>query len=183
MTEPTCRPFRMSDAMILIAASAVGFAEARPLFRDLSERSMGSWIMSGIVLAITLLPAWSISFVAMHLRRPRPTLDRLWKPPGAMACLAGGIPSVLFGILSAAMQAVPVVPREPPIRHYVAGAILSSVCVSYFWWLMKATNGWKPEPGWLDRCGVVLGFLWVSITVIPCLVFLIWVLYLLLHAV
>ncbi len=162
MTEPNCRPFRMSDAMILIAATALGLGEARSVFPELGR---SPWVVSVSEMVIALLPVWSITFVVLRLRDPKPAWEALRREPGFVACMAGGLPSAILHLVYVLLTASGVVSDG---RIYALGTLLGSISVSGFWLKMWNDKSWKPQPGWLDRCGIILGFVWVAILNAPC---------------
>ena len=174
MTEPRCRPFLMSDAMIVIAATAVGFAEARSVLPEMARASF--WVVT-IVLMISLLPAWSIALAAIRLREPTSSWEPLSREPGWIACMVGGIPSAILQLVCVVLTLAGL-PGSSPMYALGMGTLLGSFSVSAVWTTMRIDHGWKPAPGWVDRWGIALGFLWVSILAIPFLGSLIFILYL-----
>lgn len=168
MTEPKCRPFRMSDAMILIAATAIGFAEARGLLVDHDASRLPTMYLAALSLATTLLPAWSIAFLVIRLRRPRPSLVLLWRQPGAIACLMSAIPTVFLHLLYLLLK-VPGMAADGPLLPYLISFMAGGFSVSAAWSVQKPDHGWNSEPGWIDRGGIVLGSLWVFFFGLFCL--------------
>ena len=107
--RPVPRAFFISDGMILVAATAVGFAILRFVLGDLQDlraelneswsalfappdgRSPWSWaIISGYGLLMTIMSpfcwSWTLATSLLCLRRPRPPLRRLVRQPGVVAC-------------------------------------------------------------------------------------------------
>src|SRR3954452_21110363 len=101
------RPFHLSDAILLVAATALGLALCRFLnahsqvgwrdvwnaFRspDAANLSLAElWVVAREVArsASPLLLAWSASVLVSRLRGPRPRRRRLWCQPGFLACVA-----------------------------------------------------------------------------------------------
>ena len=151
------RRFLTSDAMILIAATAIGFAESRDLTDDLLELSL--------MATICLLVSWSIACLLIRLRYPRPPLGRLVNQPGASACLSGGVPSAFLHILAFW--------DRPRFMGYLAGsAFLSGFAVAAVWLVQMIGRELEPEAGWVDRLGVALGLGWVAIFLYFCLPYL-----------
>jgi hypothetical protein len=93
----TPRRFVLSDAIILLTATAVGLAVFRP-YNALTQvywlppfpfapRFMG-WVnglWSCLVLASPFAMAWTLAILALRLRRPRPRWRRLVRQPGFIA--------------------------------------------------------------------------------------------------
>jgi hypothetical protein len=109
-TKPT-RPLTVSDALVLVAATAAGLTLLRsyPFLAEQSTeflRAENGWsprrlaALSAFVLSLLqfVLAPWTLALLALHLRRPRPPLRRLVIRPGAVACLAaaaGMVPALL----------------------------------------------------------------------------------------
>src|SRR3954454_16947147 len=107
MPPTSPRALRLSDVLILVAATALGLAGCRFLlthsetdwsevwngFRTGRTTRLGFvdlWLLAreGIRLASPLLLAWSAAVLVSRLRGPRPRRRRLWCQPGFLACLA-----------------------------------------------------------------------------------------------
>jgi hypothetical protein len=114
MSSPSPRPFTLLDAMVLVAATAIGlgalraavgdFTELRQQLREslssASQTPVGwsplSWaIVSGYGLVATaMVPfcwAWTVALVILRQRRPRPPRRRMGRQPGALACSAAAL--------------------------------------------------------------------------------------------
>jgi hypothetical protein len=102
MQPRTTRSFRISDALILVAATGVGLAGCRFWFwatqtgwADLwpsGEISLlaGLWAAALLVLPIAsiFLLSWTTAILLLRLRAPRPRRRHLWCQPGFLACVA-----------------------------------------------------------------------------------------------
>jgi len=83
------RPFTILDAMILIAASAVGLALARAIIHDAPRLwPSPTWVVQPVTY---FLLTWTTAFIPLRLRSPRPPLGRLMLQPGMAACCAATI--------------------------------------------------------------------------------------------
>jgi hypothetical protein len=98
--------FTIFDAMIVVAATAMGFALLRSLltegflFRQESVITRTVYIAQcANQLVFPFLTAWTFAFLVMRLRQPRPPLRRLARQPGMAACSAASL--VLIVALSA----------------------------------------------------------------------------------
>jgi hypothetical protein len=134
--------------MILIAATAFGFAESRVPSSDRFER--------GLVTLISLLMWTSVACLLLRLRQPRPPLGRLINQPGTSACLTAAIASGLLHLLA----------LSSPTRfvsHLIGSAFLGGFAVLAVWVVQKFGGDLEPESGWVDRLGVALGFGWVAL--------------------
>jgi hypothetical protein len=116
MREAGCRRFTISDALILVAATAVGLAGAqgleftrrlmayatRPELRTPERTIIAIW--HGIDLfVLPCLMAWTLALLALRLRRPRPGRVRLGRQPGMMACVAV-VAGLALGIIETAVE-------------------------------------------------------------------------------
>ena len=177
MRNTSERPFTILDAMILIAATAAGLGVTRdwaePFFMDML-RVYEVPPVSGLVntAGAVLTPItfyWTIAAVGIRLRRPRPSLRRLGRQPGLVACLAVILEALIHFFLTRywvlfSGKARPgevstlLMNLSPP--HLVAPAVAVA-------WVVLAVSGrWRPDPGWIDRLGRSVGFAWLALLVI-----------------
>ena len=160
-----CRRFSVLDGMILIAGLAIGVVGGRSGFEEYRWQSPGyAWHR---LAGSTLMTATALTLI-FRLRRPRPPIRLLATQPGAVACFAilamqlaevgeSVIESVIneeYGRLSAIDSAAYVALGEFPIA--------SAAVVPVGWLLLLANRRWRPEPGWIDRAGRVLGWAWIA---------------------
>jgi hypothetical protein len=144
-----CRPFLISDGLILVAATAFGLAGCRAL-----SSGRAGWGM--LYLVGSLLTAWSLGLVVLRIRGPRPSTSVLFLQPGFTACLAAGVPAAFLQLCWAV---TPVYAPDP-----FAGSIyLCGFAVSALWSAKLLERSWNSEPGWIDRAGIVLGACWVGL--------------------
>src|SRR4051794_2683737 len=106
MRAPPCRKFTLIDAMILIAATALGLAKIRLFFMDREAQpglaaivtwwitpfksewtpwGIARWIRNDVEVAMPLFAAWSLALLVIRLRRPRPTFRRVARQFGMVA--------------------------------------------------------------------------------------------------
>jgi hypothetical protein len=159
--------------MILIAAGAVGLAMTRPallfMVQDLSRvkvPALDSWqgwkgflfgknqlalnfTRFSNILLLNFLVWFLLAFLAIRLRRPRPTLGELAYQPGFAACAS----AVLAFALSLALLPLPLPPAVGQVV-IIAGAPTA-------WLALLVTRRGRPEPGWIDRLGRVVGALFI----------------------
>ncbi len=170
-----CRRFTLGDAMILVAAVAVGLAISRFgiefMWRDLSRIQvprLDTWMawknflfgpnqlainatrFANLIVLNNLV--WLVlAVVLIRLRRPRPPLRALWRQPGFAACAS---PVVGFAVCLLASLVIP----ESPVASKVFGGGLVAVG-PLSWLILRGTRTWRAEPGWIDRLGRVIGLL------------------------
>jgi hypothetical protein len=108
---PPARRFTLIDAMVLMAATAVGLGLAKEYSQDLlyflqgnrvSPRPWESWpgilvstALRGMAVTLPCGMAWTLGVLALRLRQPRPAWRRLARQPGLVACLVAPIPVAL----------------------------------------------------------------------------------------
>ncbi len=118
------RRFRLLDAMILVAATAVGCAGTNVLFanpdpnaifswrtfsdlkvavfegQDAETRSMTAVILCGEILGACapIVTAWGVALIALRWMGPRPRWRRLAREPGLMACCASTPSLIVLGV-------------------------------------------------------------------------------------
>ena len=112
------------------------------------------------------LAAWTVAFLAIRLRRPRPALRRCLREPGMVGCCAAtaGILINVFYVLALALAYSP----APAVTFFYKGndvrvyAMEVGFTVIGTWVGLILVRGWRPIPCWIDRLGRALSLLWVS---------------------
>jgi hypothetical protein len=195
MRPRTPRPFRISDGLVLVAATGLGLAGCRFLFSlrdlvwgDLWKTSNSSAYTTVLAIAIgtaplvsVLLACLTLAVLVLRLAPPRPRRGRLWRQPGFLACVAVAFTLgwKLAGllVLIVAELATSRTPGLPPPGQLLGelmaillvprGNIGGSVLL--VWSIAWASGRCRPEPSWVDRAGRVLGAAWVGITLLGVL--------------
>ena len=153
-----CRRISILDVMILVAGSAVGLALARTLGGDPATITIllsrpGSFF----------LLAQTFAYLPIRLRRPRPTLRRLIGQPGLAACLAVAIVAAIdaasWGIFWSKLN--PEDARAMVARYWRLSHEHPGPAVAATWLGLVLSRRWRPEPGWIDRVGRLIGALWL----------------------
>ncbi len=173
MNAPRCRPFNVVDGMILVAATAVGLALTPDHWsRDIKWSWQGMidpyYDATGAVVRgfISVWLSWTISFAICRLRQPRPSLRRLRYQPGLVACqatLSLLVLAVFYDILAFAITKQ---------GFYITGylpfqmSFLTPPLVGGSWLTLWYVRRWKPEPGWIDRMGRLLGWGWIALLLV-----------------
>jgi hypothetical protein len=189
MARPV-RRFSLLDALVLVAAIALGFAWVRAIevrdsrrgFRTLSgwdyvdlasTRLEKGWRTAEVYLPVAA--ALTIALPVLACRRPGPGLRRLSRRPGFVAPAA-----VCVALLASAAGAAAVTTRDDVFLrghlsrvedHYdfsFPGDLIPSVgpahcglAVAVGWSLLILGRRWQPSPDWLDRSGRALGLFWL----------------------
>jgi hypothetical protein len=188
------RAFGLADAIILIAATSTGFASHRvctarwaglgqiPFFRQ-----PDLWVIEILYQIMTWVPLWlgpwTAALLILHLRRPRASSRRLVRQPGfvssaaATSVLAAGVVAVFLVL---AIRCLPTWRLAYwgafswPLFFHCAFDLqlptLMGAAVAGSWLTLRLSGGWRPEPSWLDRTGRILGYIWVMLLIVNCLV-------------
>jgi hypothetical protein len=164
--------------MILTAAFAVGFGVDRVpgwiWFPDLTERgNAGSRAFSTFHAiaaihqgSVPFLAAWTVAFLAIRVRRPRPALRWCLREPGMVGCCAASV-GLLVNALRVLVLAIAYSP-DPSVDHFRGGNAIKAYAeqagfaVIGSWVALALVRRWKPRPCWIDRIGRILGLLWIA---------------------
>jgi hypothetical protein len=164
-----CRPFTLLDGMILVAATAAGFALWRWLFLDQLDATrnhaaapdrFGSTFFSLYLSAAPIVLVQMIGFVFLRARQPRHSWRRMMCQPGLAGCVAA-----LGFLICGATLARPLLGKAYPMLPVgLLGAFLPSAvgsAVAVAWLLLALGRRWRHERGWIDGIGVILGCYWL----------------------
>lgn len=165
------------DGMILVAATALAFAVARPAL-------LGRPAPLVIVLAVvpSLLIAWTLAVLALRLRQPRPSLRALMRQPGFTAIAAASAALAVAAVPFAAVLVYRWFHPVPTIRVFtidrwvairrstvewlpivlVHSAAFVGPAVAGGWLHLAASGRRRTERGWIDPLGRFLGAIWVA---------------------
>ncbi len=182
------RKFRVSDALILVAATAFGLTASRAAtpdelipqrFWELATKppqGVSSLLfiaqftaeLSSIVV-IPSLASWTLACLLLQFAGPRPPWHRFSRQPGGMACLTATTALVLSAAAS-------VTARLTSGQQYntltwfgwqiMVGSIQIGVAVFWCWVTMALSGRWRPESSWLDRLSRLLGLFWLMVALV-----------------
>ena len=166
MASTTKRNFTLVNALILVAATAIGLALLRPALDDLSGLGTAltidwSWegaatgFFWGLLFAPPFLVAWSLAVLVLILRRPR---TRANSPGFVMtaAAVAASVPVIVSYLTQSPLRPlnyVRVLTKDLPytVSNFVIGSAVALALVSRL----------MPRPDWTDRLAWALGLAWV----------------------
>ena len=171
------RRFTIADAMILIATSAVGWFGVqstlggtfgpRRIFAAWRARTPGpdTLVVVGLAIVVPFLATTTAAILIMRLRRPRPTSRRLFRQPGTVACVAALLAMLIEAGWVASLLAMKSWLMGPDLVFVLHVPQVGFAVVGG--WLSLAMAGrWRPEPGWIDRAGRVVGVCWIVATLL-----------------
>jgi len=161
MPRTVARRFTLADAMILVAATAVGLALAPVLATSGRARGMALKLDQHALMG--LLISWTIALLVLRLRRPRPRLRRLAVQPGFIAGAAASATLAMLGpLIGLASYLSTLKGRGGDVRDLVVLIIPQVGFAVAGAWLAVALSGRRrPEPGWIDGLGRFVGALWL----------------------
>jgi hypothetical protein len=189
MSEVKSRQFSILDALILIAATAAGFAWWRilepfgPFHGSLAEVSLAGSLRSrlyraawGLLDLYPVMVPWTFGWLLLRLRSPRPGLRRIARQPGfAAECAVLAALAVQVGELARWRIAgcglrhftILTLRGQSLIEMLDNGLRLDETikqiasAVGSLWGLMFLGRVLRPERSWIDRGGRALGVLWL----------------------
>lgn len=188
------RSFRISDTLVLVAATGIGLATCRFWF-SASNKSwgdlwptadepvlVGSWIaaLRAIPVSSILLLCWTAAVLLLRLLTPRPPRRHLWCQPGFLACVGAVFvfawKLVCIGLLVASQVVTAGFAWTSTLRY---GDVVQEITmmlltprgnvggsVLLVWLVAWASSRCRSEPSWVDRAGRVLGAAWVCISLL-----------------
>jgi len=172
------RRFAISDAMVLIAAAAVGTAALRATAPNVAllRRELGDAPSQGIRIyllhsyalkvAVPFLAAWTSALLFLRLRQPRPRLRRVFQQPGTIACVVATLAMTIEAIWVLALPAVHSRIMYFAENIFIAYAEHVSFAVVGGWSALALSGHWRSEPNWIDRAGRITGVVWLAVTAV-----------------
>ena len=194
MRQTPCRPFTPIDAGILAGATgawlaivwprqAVGtpaFWQRRIMTRPYDVtylhgttariRSQSIGELPGVLFLFALF--LSLAFLAIRLRRPRPTLRRIMTQPGSVAALTAIVVGVGSFLCEGARLGVrfAMTGKPPTSFSWWKECSLASehvgLVVAATWIILAMARRWRREPGWIDGIGILIGSLWLMVSLV-----------------
>lgn len=178
-----CRPFRVSDAIILVAAIGIGLGWLVALSRsEINSRfpvwtswnsplySLGTIISWIVVVCPPMLVSLSAGILVVRFRRPRPRWRRMGREPGAIACLIAFLAWILSATAFAAFDIANRIAEgfdigvgwvEYPLCSYPSLNV--GLCVGIAWLAQWLGRVWRPSACWIDRFGRAVGLGWIMV--------------------
>jgi hypothetical protein len=184
------RPFRRSDAMLLVIAVAVGLWCNQVVWYSAfpwTTVKLHFSVEYALILVMPHVAATTVAVVAMQTTKPRPSFRRLERHPGAVACLVASAALLLIALWFAttmitgrALAFSQIVTRLPDGGVTASGGILKlrdtgrwlivygdrvGFTVAGAWLYLSLAGLWRSEATWIDRLGRAMGWLWIILAV------------------
>lgn len=167
MPPDTLRRFTLVDAMVLIAATGLSLVLIRDylasqythyIFTSIIGRGLWSvasvWrlgsLASGMIAPLAV--ALSLALWLLRLREPRPSLHRVFRQPGMVACSAALFETGLFVIKAciATLYFYKVRSMMPDShRLWMIRLPWNGEVVAVAWLLLSLSGTWQAEPSWI----------------------------------
>jgi hypothetical protein len=169
--------FRVTDAAILVAATAAGLVASKALcawlvidpienlrqaYTNLDSQAELSEALETLIFVVPpVVAAWSVATIPIRLMGPRPRFRRLARQPGVVASFA-----LVLSLTFTALPWVSLLLRDanPSAIHdgWILVALVSpALAVLASWMALAASGAWRAQPDWVDRFGRVLGAYWI----------------------
>jgi hypothetical protein len=162
----------LADLLIVILATGCGLAAVRDKLPDLFAAPQvpgGGWAtpiyLSRIVAIEPLLMAWSLAWLALQVRRPRPILRRLARGPGFRAGVASAVVLLTSGPLCYFLIRSGSSGSNPEMEQLAWSEVVSAqvgLGVLISWTILRMEARWRTA-GWLDRGGTGVGGAWICL--------------------
>jgi hypothetical protein len=182
MSAAPRRCFTLLDAMVLVAATAVGLTLARPLSDEpFPLHHLKEGLLPGlapltrhVILGWSLVVTWTLALLVMGWGRSRLLKRRRFATPGFAACVVAVSMLGLEVAFAASYWAIRGwMGPSPRVNDYLAllrslkhGAFIApsiGFAVAAWWMTMALSSRWRPARDWLDRSGRVVGALWIAL--------------------
>jgi hypothetical protein len=168
-----CRKPNLLDAMIVVAALAIGMAFARAVIAegppDLALARIPSRFRTLQIVhdgALACLDMLTLADLLIVLRRPRPGLDEVAGQPGAAACFGAFVFSApLLALISMLANLV----RPEFWALFPLISVAGAFGAAYGFLQLHFFGPWRFDPGWIDRLGRSIAGCWIGL---PVLLFL-----------
>jgi hypothetical protein len=178
MPEPRRRRFTLADAMILVAATALGLfliriAASLGLFEvdgGLFEVNQDDPFTTSLLEVVTLggacmLLPLALAVLILTARQPRRERRHAALGPGFVVCLLV-MPASVLPITQFARNVLESSGFRVPFRYIyfeLFHDLLTSMGVMIIgaWFALLFVGRWRPRPTWTDRLGLVVGACWV----------------------
>jgi hypothetical protein len=195
------RAFGLMDLMVLIAAFAAGLFVNRMSWASISPSGlwglapsmpprMRTYVAIQNALSIVLPHVITLTFAmaVIRWRRPRPSLRRIARQPGTVACTIAGLCVLLIGGWVAGNMALGGEARlriediswsvsadthrlsglQGPLweKSFLAYADRIGFAVGGGWLCLLLGGRWRQEWSWIGLLGYGLGWLWVALSAV-----------------
>jgi hypothetical protein len=185
-TKAPRRRFMLLDGMVLVAATAAGYAVVHAFASEFVQGDLSSVLRESLstgqfrdlavillLCALPVLAAWTLALVPLGLLKPRPRFRRLTRQPGLMAAISFATAAGLLATTYLFFVIVTCLADSGSNLSTIIGLMLSpvgvlfllpvffGVAISASWTTLILSRRWQAEPSWIDRMGRALGVFWI----------------------
>jgi hypothetical protein len=157
---PRCRPFKLIDAMILVATAAAWMALMRPRWNQFQMvwteiRKVPTWqssigiAQSGLALSLWML---TLAYLVMRLIPPRPPRSDLIRQPGML----------LFGLMIGLAILLMLLSAFVPLVGWTN--VIIALALGLSWLAACRRYRSRAQSGWIEGVGRFVGVGWVVST-------------------
>lgn len=154
--QSSCRKFTIADAMILVAATAVGLTLCRLVMSGIKVWPQNLWLM---LFGQPLLACWSLALLGIRLRNPRPAIAPLFRELGAAASLVTSVTLMMWSLVVG--LAIYWERSNLAIDMLALCGLVVGPSVFGIWITLVINRTAVLDPGWIDRSGRILGVAWI----------------------
>jgi hypothetical protein len=175
-TKALRRRFMLLDGMVLVAATAVGYAVVHAFATQVLQEDLlsllrgvvedgrpGSLAAILMVCTVPVLAAWTLALIPLRLLKPRPRFRRLARQPGLVAAISF---ATAIAFLATLLLTIRILLGEGEWWNSLGMIFMilptaPGVAVLVSWATLIVSGRWQAEPSWIDRLGRVFGVLWI----------------------
>jgi hypothetical protein len=171
------RNFNIVDAVVLVAATAGGIGLGRTVddlastpdgrLPAIGRQLLAERIHTSCAYLACLLFAWGLALLLLRVRKPRPRLRRLWRSPGAAACLTASVVVAVKLLESAAMCLVwSVLERDEIPTAWILGIQTlpnqqAGAAILATWLVLIVSRAMRLTRDWLEVFGLLVASGWL----------------------
>ena len=166
MRLKACRRFTIGDGMVLVAATAVGFALFRWYSEALGAAGLDKYSFLTLGAACPLI-SWDLALAALYRRRPRPAARRLAGSAGPGSVLAIAFVGLLVmpPYIAARLAWPNGFPMSGGFDFVFVLAHMGGGIAAGQWMLSLMARRFRSGRGWIDWSGLVVSSLWFALLV------------------
>jgi len=183
----TSRRFTLADAMILIAATALGLTPTRTILNiweplpQVFSPGLSSAVERILIARHVSVPcaaAWMLAVLILRAIRPRPAWQVALRKPGFLGCVIGSIIALASAVLSIFPWLVlrgnsaEKLSAEELLLTLVFVPAMVAASVGAVWLCLLFTKQWERSADWVDRLGMIVGWYWIIAGPIGFLLFI-----------
>jgi hypothetical protein len=140
--------------------------------------ALAVYAINGVELLPPFLIVGSLAVLVLRLRTRLPVKRWLFWQPGASACAVASVPLIATGLLFLVMYLQSYLSGRVTLEflarrsredlmpeHLTAAATAIGYGVAGTWIALAAKRRWRPEPGWIDGLGRLVGVGWIVMVI------------------